>query len=217
MPGGVSFTFAAREMARAPPPQNTNKNLGRIPYHYMPEKRGGNNKRASVSRCTDHDTFKFNCSEPSKENPNRPCGKGCCHHRNPNNRKKFMKRRSCKECKKNGEGGQDLCDLHYVDKRSCKICAPRCEEHGKVKAMCRLCRVEEANAVMNLTSLGAGEREKIQKNDCTTNNKSERRQRRILILPSRGGRVLIRRRRQRRHTPRPSPLKSYRCSKRRKR
>ena len=35
-------------------------------------------------------------------------------------------------------------DLHYVDKRSCKICAPRCEEHGKVKAMCRLCRVEEA-------------------------------------------------------------------------
>jgi len=128
----------------------------------MPEKRGGNNKSASVSRCTDHDTFKFNCSEPSKENPNRPCGKGCCHHRNPNNRKKFMKRRSCKECKKNGEGGQDLCDLHYVDKRSCKICAPRCEEHGKVKAMCRLCRVEEANAVMNLTSLGAGEREKIQ-------------------------------------------------------
>ena len=55
-----------------------------------------------------------------------------------------------------------MCDLHYVDKRSCKICAPRCEEHGKVKAMCRLCRVEEANAVMNLTSLGAGEREKIQ-------------------------------------------------------
>ena len=162
-------------MARAPPPQNKNKNgrsdsataaaassFGGVPYHYMAEKRGGNNKSASVSRCIDHDTFKFNCSEPSKEDPNRPCGKGCCHHRNPNNRKKFMKRRSCKECKKNGEGGQDLCDSHYVDKRSCKICAPRCEEHGKVKAMCRLCRVEEANAVMNLTSLGAGEREKIQ-------------------------------------------------------
>ena len=129
----------------------------------MVGKRVGNYKSASVSRCRDHDTFKFNCSEPSEDDPNRPCGKGCCLHRNPNNDKKFMKRRSCKECKKNGEGGQDLCDLHCVDKRSCKICAPRCQEHGKVKAMCRLCRVEEANAVMNLTSLGAGESEKIQR------------------------------------------------------
>ena len=64
-----------------------------------------------------------------------------------------MKRRACKECKKLGEGGYDLCDLHFVDKRSCKKCAPRCKEHGKVKANCQSCRLEETNAVINLTSL----------------------------------------------------------------
>ena len=75
------------------------------------------------SRCSDHGTFKFNCSKPSKEDPEQPCGKGCCTHRNPNNNSVFMKRRACKECKKLGEGGDDLCDLHFVDKRSCKKCA----------------------------------------------------------------------------------------------
>ena len=106
----------AREMARAPPPQNKNKNgrsdsaaaaaascFGGVSYHYMPEKRGGNNKSASVSRCMTTTRLKFNCSEPSKKNPNRPCGKGCCNHRNPNNRKKFMKRRSCKSVKRMGK------------------------------------------------------------------------------------------------------------------
>ena len=105
------------------------------------------------SRCSDHGTFKFNCSKPSKEDPEQPCGKGCCTHRNPNNNSVFMKRRACKECKKLGEGGYDLCDLHFVDKRSCKKCAPRCKEHGKVKANCQSCRLEETNAVINLTSL----------------------------------------------------------------
>ena len=64
-----------------------------------------------------------------------------------------MKRRACKECKKLGEGGYDLCDLHFVDKRTCKKCAPRCKEHGKVKANCQSCRLEETNTVINLTSL----------------------------------------------------------------
>jgi len=105
------------------------------------------------SRCSDHGTFKFNCSKPSKEDPEQPCGKGCCTHRNPNNNSVFMKRRACKECKKLGEGGYDLCDLHFVDKRTCKKCAPRCKEHGKVKANCQSCRLEETNAVINLTSL----------------------------------------------------------------
>jgi len=105
------------------------------------------------SRCSDHGTFKFNCSKPSKEDPEMPCGKGCCTHRNPNNNSVFMKRRACKECKKLGEGGYDLCDLHFVDKRTCKKCAPRCKEHGKVKANCQSCRLEETNAVINLTSL----------------------------------------------------------------
>ena len=105
------------------------------------------------SRCSDHGTFKFNCSKPSKEDPEQPCGKGCCTHRNPNNNSVFMKRRACKECKKLGEGGFDLCDLHFVDKRTCKKCAPRCKEHGKVKANCQSCRLEETNAVINLTSL----------------------------------------------------------------
>ncbi|CAL6304381.1 unnamed protein product [Bathycoccus prasinos] len=105
------------------------------------------------SRCSDHGTFKFNCSKPSKEDPEQPCGKGCCTHRNPNNNSVFMKRRACKECKKLGEGGYDLCDLHFVDKRTCKKCAPRCKEHGKVKANCQSCRLEETNTVINLTSL----------------------------------------------------------------
>ena len=105
------------------------------------------------SRCSDHGTFKFNCSKPSKEDPEQPCGKGCCRHRNPNNNSVFMKRRACKECKKLGEGGYDLCDLHFVDKRTCKKCAPRCKEHGKVKANCQSCRLEETNTVINLTSL----------------------------------------------------------------
>ncbi|CAL6288664.1 unnamed protein product [Bathycoccus prasinos] len=105
------------------------------------------------SRCSDHGTFKFNCSKPSKEDPEQPCGKGCCTHRNPNNNSVFMKRRACKECKKLGEGGYDLCDLHFVDKRTCKKCAPRCKDHGKVKANCQSCRLEETNAVINLTSL----------------------------------------------------------------
>ncbi|CAL6292409.1 unnamed protein product [Bathycoccus prasinos] len=105
------------------------------------------------SRCSDHGTFKFDCSKPSKEDPEQPCGKGCCTHRNPNNNSVFMKRRACKECKKLGEGGYDLCDLHFVDKRTCKKCAPRCKDHGKVKANCQSCRLEETNAVINLTSL----------------------------------------------------------------
>ena len=116
--------------------------------------KGMKGKRPSPSsRCSDHGTFKFNCSKPSVEDPEQPCGKGCCTHRNPNNNSVFMKRRACKECKKLGEGGYDLCDLHFVDKRSCKKCAPRCKEHGKVKANCQLCRLEERNAVINLTSL----------------------------------------------------------------
>jgi len=113
----------------------------------------GSKMPSPSSRCSDHGTFKFNCSKPSKEDPEQPCGKGCCTHRNPNNNSVFMKRRACKECKKLGEGGYDLCDLHFVDKRSCKKCAPRCKEHGKVKANCQLCRLEETNAVINLTSL----------------------------------------------------------------
>lgn len=113
----------------------------------------GSKMPSPSSRCSDHGTFKFNCSKPSKEDPEQPCGKGCCTHRNPNNNQVFMKRRACKECKKLGEGGYDLCDLHFVDKRSCKNCAPRCKEHGKVKANCQLCRLEETNAVINLTSL----------------------------------------------------------------
>ena len=116
--------------------------------------KGMKGKRPSPSsRCSDHGTFKFNCSKPSKEDPEQPCGKGCCTHRNPNNNSVFMKRRACKECKKLGEGGYDLCDLHFVDKRTCKKCAPRCKEHGKVKANCQSCRLEETNTVISLTSL----------------------------------------------------------------
>ena len=39
VPGRFLYFCSQEKMARAPPPQNTNKNLGRIPYHYMPEKR----------------------------------------------------------------------------------------------------------------------------------------------------------------------------------